>query len=199
MKDGLGNWKDEETFKFYREAEIKHGRLAMMAIFGFGTASYVRFPFCEIGENADGWHALQPVGSGLAGEGGGAGGLFGVIVLLAAWIEIRTGLPDPSKEPGNFGDPADFASSAGGYTIERRNQELNHGRLAMSAFLTEAIVEYGTGLGPAAQLRVIGENNGKFLAAALLGWFMLSLGNTTQTMQLQAAADKEKALAASTA
>jgi len=37
-KDGSGNWKDEATFQKYRTAELKHGRVAMLATTGILTA-----------------------------------------------------------------------------------------------------------------------------------------------------------------
>merc|ERR1712118_202744 len=68
---------------------------------------------------------------------------------------------DAKKPPGDLGDPLGILQWEGGtykYTTELRNQELNHGRLAMSGFATESWVEYGTGLGPGAQLQWMGEN-----------------------------------------
>merc|ERR1719356_559536 len=44
MLDRTGQFKDETTFRFWREAEIKHGRLAMLAALGFVAGTATRFP-----------------------------------------------------------------------------------------------------------------------------------------------------------
>ena len=36
--------KSPEMIPWYRECEIKHGRIAMLAVVGFITAEYVRIP-----------------------------------------------------------------------------------------------------------------------------------------------------------
>merc|ERR1711966_280372 len=55
---------------------------------------------------------------------------------------------DLSKEPGNFGDPANWAElfgPFGGYTEENRNKELNNGRMAMISILGIVVAELATG------------------------------------------------------
>ena len=37
---GLANDIDEEKFKFYRDVELKHGRVAMLGIFNFIENNY---------------------------------------------------------------------------------------------------------------------------------------------------------------
>ena len=41
---GLANDIDEETFTKYRTAELKHGRVSMLAVTGLIAAQYARFP-----------------------------------------------------------------------------------------------------------------------------------------------------------
>merc|ERR1719498_2237051 len=49
---GLANDIDEETFTKYRTAELKHGRVSMLAVTGLIAAQYIRFPGA-IGYNFD--------------------------------------------------------------------------------------------------------------------------------------------------
>merc|ERR1711924_69574 len=65
---------------------------------------------------------------------------------------------DPSKQPGDFGDAivSTFGDDRGGgdvwsYSDDMRNRELAHCRLAMSAIISEFLLEYG-GVSTEAQL-----------------------------------------------
>jgi len=49
--DPIGLAKDEETFNFYRRAELKHGRVAMLAMIGYAVPYFFKF---------DGWLATNP-------------------------------------------------------------------------------------------------------------------------------------------
>merc|ERR1712118_583454 len=90
------------------------------------------------------WPGFQDVPSGMGAldtEQGGAG--LGCIILAAGICEL-VWKQDPSKEPGNLGDPAGFLlTGAGAYTTEMRNAELAHCRLAMSGIITTFCYEYG--------------------------------------------------------
>jgi len=133
-KDGW-EWKDEEAFKKYRAAELKHGRVCMLAATGMITTSFWHFPSFE--GVPDGVAALQT-------SEGGAG--FGIIFLVAAGIELK--VPD-----GNFSDPLGLGSQDNwGYTDKMKNMELANGRVAMSAVLTFFLYEYGEKLSPPALL-----------------------------------------------
>lgn len=126
-------WKDEATFNKYRTAELKHGRLAMVALAGILTASATRFPLGD---------AFTGPG-GLAARDTEIAGAIGIIFLAAGFAEIENG-------DGDFDDPLDVQSKlggAGGDINELRNKELAHGRLAMSVMLTLWLVEYGAGYG----------------------------------------------------
>merc|ERR1719324_2151618 len=47
MREGFknpdGEFKSEETFRWYRMAEIKHGRISMMAILGLVSGTFFKF------------------------------------------------------------------------------------------------------------------------------------------------------------
>jgi len=127
MKDGMGNWKDQETFDKYRTAELKHGRVAMLAMTGILTAFVWKFP---------GWESVPNGFAAFTEEKGGAG--FGLIVILAALVEFNT-------PKGDFQDPLGVGSfKQWGYCDDMKNKELNHGRMAMAAIITTFLCEYGT-------------------------------------------------------
>jgi len=145
MKEGFknpdGEYKSEETFRWYRAAELKHGRISMMALVGLASASVTKFYGFE--DVPDGWAALST-------GPGGAG--MGLIVLVAGIFELDIWKQDPSKNPGDFGDPvtSTFGADQPGpgddywsYSDDMRNRELAHCRLAMSAVISAFLLEYG--------------------------------------------------------
>jgi len=145
MREGFknpdGEFKSEETFRWYRAAELKHGRVSMMALVGLGAASVTKFYGFE--DVPDGWAALST-------GPGGAG--MGLIVLAAGIFELDIWKQDPSKAPGDFGDPvtATFGADQPGpgddywsYSDDMRNRELSHCRIAMSAVISAFLLDYG--------------------------------------------------------
>jgi hypothetical protein len=127
--------KDPTGFKHLRSAEIKHGRVAMMAGVGSVAAHYWHFPGFEIVPT--GLAALNtPVG------GQGFAVLFAVVGILeaASWKET-------TGEPGSYGDPFNFNM----FTSDMRNKEINNGRMAMFAILGQIAAELQTGKDPIQQ------------------------------------------------
>merc|ERR1719215_854304 len=121
---------DESGFRTFRAAEIKHGRVAMMAALGAVVQHYVKFP------------GFDSVPSGLAAvtSAPGSTGTIALFVVAGA-LELGIWTEDPSKEPGNFGDPLGL----GQYDGEMRAREINNGRFAMFAAIGIISAELLTG------------------------------------------------------
>lgn len=121
---------DENGFRNLRAAELKHGRVAMMAALGAVVQHYVKFP------------GFENVPSGLAAvnENPGSDGMV-ALFIAAGLLELGVWTESASKEPGNFGDPFSFNQ----YNEDMRNRELNNGRMAMFAAVGILAAELLTG------------------------------------------------------
>merc|ERR1719247_2779013 len=124
-------FSDFLDIKWLREAELKHGRICMLASTGVMAQEFLSLP------NYPGYtpNAVEAATS-VPPEA-----MF-QIIAFAAWLEISnkgkfsmtTMFEDPAREPGNLGfDPLKFGENAA--TRERLQMaELKNGRLAMIAF-----------------------------------------------------------------
>jgi len=128
---------DESGFRTFRAAEIKHGRVAMMAAVGGVVQHYIKFP------------GFDNVPAGLSAVTTPPGS-YGMVALfaLAGALELGVWTEDPSKEPGNFGDPVGLNQ----YNQEMREREINNGRFAMFAALGIISAELLTGKDAVEQL-----------------------------------------------
>jgi len=131
-------WKDEATFNYYRAAELKHGRLAMVALTGMLTAAFTRFPFEECRLSSDGLKALSDP----------AAGGIGIIFLVAAYVETQV-------PAGDFKDPLGWGASDENYCygVDMQNKEVAHGRLAMSTVFTLWLYDFYQNAPPSAFLQ----------------------------------------------
>lgn len=143
----LGFWdpaklcKSEQQFREFRVAELKHGRVAMMAALGAVVQHFVTFP------------GFGNVPRGIEAPTDGLGGLgFLVLVGLSGYLESEVWKQDDKKEPGDFGDPLGIAEKVGKYDDEWRNREVNNGRFAMFAAMGIIVAENETGLDAVEQI-----------------------------------------------
>lgn len=127
----VGAPESEEAFRQMRSAELKHGRVAMMASIGAVGQHFIRLPpfvstkgtFTAATSNSDCLWGLV------------------AIVVGCAFLENVAWTDDEEKEPGNFGDPLGLNM----YTEEFRNKELSNGRMAMISVLGIWGAELATG------------------------------------------------------
>jgi len=127
---GFSKVGDEEGFRNLRAAELKHGRVAMMAAVGAVAQHYIKFP------------GFEAVPSGLAAVAAPPG-TYGFVALfaLAGALELFVWTQDPAKEVGDFGDPVGL----GMYDEDMRTKEINNGRFAMFAAFGIIAAELLTG------------------------------------------------------
>jgi len=125
-------FSDFFDIKWLREAEIKHGRSAMLATLGFVAQQYLTLP--GLAHIAD---------SNLAPSAVGAGPMFQIVLwggVIEWWsnkgrITMETMFEDPDRVPGELGfDPMGLSV---GKSQEDKDamalKELKNGRLAMLA------------------------------------------------------------------
>ncbi|KAG5191747.1 light harvesting complex protein [Tribonema minus] len=130
--------KNPDAVLFYREAELKHGRIAMLAVLGMVVPNFVRLP-------GDIYQGVSVV------EAHNAMVEKGPMVQLLFWLSLFEIITAPltwnmqakDREPGDFSlDPLGFCKDP---EKKKRYQlsELKNGRLAMLAFsgmITQAVL-----------------------------------------------------------
>merc|ERR1719197_1614457 len=135
---------------FYREVELKHGRVAMLAALGilvgeqfhplFGgninAPSYIAFQQTPLQKF---WPAV--VIAVAIPE------IFSILTLNPPWAQPAEGWSmRPDHEPGNLGfDPLGLKPTDPKEYLEMQNKELNNGRLAMIAAAGMVAQELATG------------------------------------------------------
>ena len=128
--DPLG-FSDYFPMDYLRESEIKHGRIAMLAVVGYITT--------DLGI------ILHPLGKGLtsatAHDAMVANGVMGNMLVwlgiaeIVGWLAVSEMLQGSGREPGYFGFGTKFYEGKGEATITKlKYNEIMNGRLAMLAF-----------------------------------------------------------------
>lgn len=137
-----------ESFYRLRQAELKHGRVAMLALVGEIVQHYVYLPFFDgVGKGLD---AL----SVSAGQFG-----FSLVVIFSGYLELVVLTQDPKDKSraGAFGDPWGVAKllnlEDGPDNLDMQNKELSNGRLAMMSIFVTFLLEKVTGLDAVDQLK----------------------------------------------
>jgi len=134
---GFSKVGDKDGFRNLRSAELKHGRVAMMAALGAVAQHFIKFPGFE----------SVPTGLRAVVTPPGMYG-FAALFALAGVLELTLWTQDPAKEAGDFGDPLGL----GMYDNEMRAREINNGRFAMFAALGIISAELLTGKDAVQQL-----------------------------------------------
>ena len=127
-------WGSTDTdLKWLQEAEIKHGRVAMLATVGFITTEYITLPM---------FHDLQVDDSNMAPTAIGASGMLQIVFIAGAeeWrsnkgrITMDTMFEDKDRVPGNLGFALERLQGKSEEEVNKlKLQELKNGRLAMLA------------------------------------------------------------------
>jgi len=126
---------DYVPMDYLREAELKHGRMCMLATVGWiAVDSGMRV--LPIPEGLEGLSAATAHDASVAQ--GGLGQVFGWIAVaeMASWIGVSQMLQGSGREAGDFGfDPLNFIKNK---SEEQKNsmklKEIKNARLAMLAF-----------------------------------------------------------------
>mmetsp|Transcript_36376 Transcript_36376/g.81205 ORF Transcript_36376/g.81205 Transcript_36376/m.81205 type:complete len:431 (+) Transcript_36376:70-1362(+) len=132
--DPLGLSGSQERFDKFRASEVKHGRVAMLAIMG-----------------AFAGHWATPLGApaGIAGFNDPIGAKGCVALTFAcALLELGPWADGYAEAPGDFGDPAGLGLAMGvtdDKMTEMKTKELSNGRLAMMATIGMIAQEAVTG------------------------------------------------------
>jgi len=136
--DPLGFTKpgDEAGFRSLREAELKHGRVAMVASMGLLAQHFVKLP------------GFEQVPTGLASLTTMPGALGFLTIAIASGVFELGWRTDPFMEAGTFGDPLGLKV----YTDDLYNRELSNGRFAMVSVLGILTAELVTGMDAVQQL-----------------------------------------------
>jgi len=148
--DPLGFTKDatEGKIRFYREVELKHGRVGMLAALGFLVAEQFHPLF---GGNIDQPAYLAFQQTPLQTFWGSVVLAIGVLEILSVFSFNNPAGGEPwsirsDHKPGDFGfDPLGLKPESAAELKEMQNKELNNGRLAMLAAAGMIAQEYATG------------------------------------------------------
>jgi hypothetical protein len=125
---GLSANIDQATFDYYRAAELKHGRVAQLAVLGYVVPEIFKFP----GEIAPGV-SFASIPNGISAiEAVPALGWFQMIFLIG-FVDFRLATGMSAAPFTSDAGVKQFASAE--EEAKATNQELSHGRVAMLAIL----------------------------------------------------------------
>jgi hypothetical protein len=130
--------KNINALKWYREAEITHGRVAMLATVGFFFPAIFHWPGGALGVPEDAYANLNPYGA-LKSVPEGALWQIAVAIFGVELQRIKRTIKG-DKNPGDLGlgqtgfNPFNFEYTEEEY-FEKQVQEIKHGRLAMFGIL----------------------------------------------------------------
>lgn len=164
---GFTSGKRARKFNAYRAAEVKHGRVAMLAIVGLVVQHYVRFAPLATGEGVFDLNDVPSNFGAISTFPSSAG--FGVFVLLAGFVELRAS--DKGRAPGDFGDILNWRKEVAGTIPDDallQTYELEHGRLAMLGVMGTFAAEYVTNYDAVEQWQHAVEGAGNLVRLTLI-------------------------------
>ena len=151
--DPLNLAKDEDRLYFYREAELKHARIAMLAAIGWPVSELVGLnldgPFKILMQNYGKAPSVLNGGLGLVSPGFWLAVLAFTSAVEAVSFRISDQAADVGRRayPQDFGfDPRDLYPSDKRGRRKFQDAELANGRLAMIAITLFAVQEAATNL-----------------------------------------------------
>ncbi|KAL9184906.1 hypothetical protein ACHAXT_002683 [Thalassiosira profunda] len=130
--DPIG-FSDSWDIKWMQEAEIKHGRVAMLATVGFVASEFFTFPM---------FSDLQVADSNMAPSAVGISAMMQIITVagIEEWrtnngnITMETMFSDPDRVPGDIGFATKRLEGKSEADVAKlKLQEIKNGRLAMLA------------------------------------------------------------------
>lgn len=121
----LGEMASPNVLYYWREAELKNGRVAMLATIGIFAADNGIRPW---------WPAGKEFVSSVSSHMGANPNVWLTLLVAVGFLEIGSGFPDRSKAPGDLGfDPLGLKPKNEKDLLEMQNKELANARLAMMA------------------------------------------------------------------
>lgn len=152
--DPLGFAKSQDDLLFYRQAEIKHARLAMLAAAGWPVSEVLDQKLANILHLPE---VVDPAGRAPSLLNGGLGKVpplyWGAVLAAAAAIDvygIQKAKNGSSVEPGDLGfDPLGLYPDDAAGQKDMKTKEIKNGRLAMIAITAFAAQEFVTKIGVA--------------------------------------------------
>jgi hypothetical protein len=124
---GFSQGKDDRTMNFYREAELKHGRVAMAACLGWYITAAGVHPAFNSKLSSDPLEAAKQLPL--------VGWLQFVLGCGAIeWLQQQI-MKRPGYKPGDVLGAANWVDDSDEGWVDYQNREINNGRLAMVAFM----------------------------------------------------------------
>jgi len=138
---GLATLGSESTLSWFRAAELKHSRVAMLAVTGYLVqGAGVHFPGMlskSAGVSFESLSEMKPLDAWDAVPDEGKAQIYFTILLAEIVSESKeTHYTKGGDLPTIVFPPVDFASEDAEYMEKQKSKELNNGRLAMIAIMS---------------------------------------------------------------